>query len=136
MKIFRTLFWTAIVAIVSERCTAEFLLVDIDDTAEKGIIDGNPNPRQKAGSTCGKSCISSQQCSNGKVCRKNSFACGHTCANPPPIFREDNRPCTDYYHCESELAYNPDACKHPGTKRLCPISCGCKKCNNNGCVMD
>ena len=36
MKIFCTLFWTAIVAIVVERCKAEFLLVEIDDAAGKG----------------------------------------------------------------------------------------------------
>merc|ERR1711887_141253 len=35
MKIFRTLFWTAIVAIVVERCRAEFLLVEIDDAPVK-----------------------------------------------------------------------------------------------------
>ena len=33
MKIFCTLFWTAIVAIAVERCRAEFLLAEIDDAA-------------------------------------------------------------------------------------------------------
>ena len=36
MKIFCTLFWTAIVAIVVDQCKAEFLLVEIDDAAGKG----------------------------------------------------------------------------------------------------
>merc|ERR1712078_601958 len=41
MKIFRTLFWTAIVAIVVERCRAEFLLVEIDDAPVKmDEVDG------------------------------------------------------------------------------------------------
>jgi len=41
MKIFRTLLWTAIVAIVVERCRAEFLLVEIDDAPVKmDEVDG------------------------------------------------------------------------------------------------
>merc|ERR1711942_192977 len=41
MKIFRTLLWTAIVAIVVERCRAEFLLVQIDDAPVKmDEVDG------------------------------------------------------------------------------------------------
>merc|ERR1712168_1601704 len=41
MKIFRTLFWTAIVAIAVERCRAEFLLVEIDDAPVKmDEVDG------------------------------------------------------------------------------------------------
>ena len=38
MKIFLTLLWTAIIAIAVERCTAEFLLVEVDDAAGKGKL--------------------------------------------------------------------------------------------------
>ena len=38
MKIFSTLLWTAIVAIIVERCRAEFLLVEVDDAAGKGRL--------------------------------------------------------------------------------------------------
>ena len=36
MKVFCTLIWTVIVAIVVERCRAKFLLVEMDDAAGKG----------------------------------------------------------------------------------------------------
>ena len=38
MKVFCTLIWTVIVAIVVERCRAEFLLVKVDDAAGKGKL--------------------------------------------------------------------------------------------------
>merc|ERR1712198_376393 len=48
MKIFCTLFWTAIVAIVVERCKAKFLLVDIDDAAGKvDAVDGIEEENEK-----------------------------------------------------------------------------------------
>merc|ERR1712198_798716 len=48
MKIFCTLFWTAIVAIVVERCKAEFLLVEIDDAAGKvDAVDGVEEENEK-----------------------------------------------------------------------------------------
>merc|ERR1712112_713235 len=48
MKIFGSLFWTAIVAIVVERCKAEFLLVEIDDAAGKvDAVDGIEEENEK-----------------------------------------------------------------------------------------
>ena len=38
MKIFFAIFLAAAVAITMERCTAEFLLVQIDDATERGNI--------------------------------------------------------------------------------------------------
>ena len=38
MKIFCTLILTVIVAIVVERCRAEFLLVEVEDAAGKGKL--------------------------------------------------------------------------------------------------
>ena len=44
MKIFRRLVLTVAVAIVVERCRAEFLLVEVDDAAGKGKIFLIPIP--------------------------------------------------------------------------------------------
>ena len=38
MKIFSAIFWATIVAITMERCRAEFLLVQVDETAGRGNI--------------------------------------------------------------------------------------------------
>ena len=38
MNIFRTLLWTAIVAIEVERCRVEFLLVEVNDAPGKGKL--------------------------------------------------------------------------------------------------
>jgi len=41
MKIFCTLLWAAILAITVKRCGAEFLLVEVDDAAEKSARSNN-----------------------------------------------------------------------------------------------
>lgn len=76
---------------------------------------------------------------DGESCKENYCCDGFLCNGQ--VCRKDETPCWDYrskvYKCEDIVAEHPDHCKYDAaTKALCPVTCGCKKCNIHGCAMD
>jgi len=96
---------------------------------------------EKGARVCGlKYLVQESVCAkDGESCKENyccdEFLCdGQVC-------RKDETPCWDFsskvYKCKDVVARHPDYCKHnDATKALCPVTCGCKKCNIHGCAMD
>jgi len=73
---------------------------------------------------------------DGESCKGNYCCNGLNCGWPfiaEQTCHKDETPCTDYFHCKNGIKRNPDACYKSEFKRLCPVTCGCKKCNKNGC---
>merc|ERR1712136_575943 len=76
---------------------------------------------------------------DGESCKENYCCDGFLCDGQ--VCRKDETPCWDYsssvVKCKDIVAEDPDDCKYDaGIKALCPVTCGCKKCNIRGCAMD
>jgi len=76
---------------------------------------------------------------DGESCKENYCCDGFLCDGQ--VCRKDETPCRDVssknYKCKDVVAEYPDRCKFdPGAKALCPVTCGCRKCNIHGCAMD
>jgi len=75
---------------------------------------------------------------DGESCTENYCCDGFLCDGQ--VCRKDETPCRDFsstvFKCEDIIAKNPDKCQGEDYKMLCPVTCGCKKCNIHGCAMD
>lgn len=76
---------------------------------------------------------------DGESCKENYCCDGFLCDGQ--VCKKDETPCWDFsskvYSCKEVVAKNPDKCKYDdATRALCPVTCGCKKCDIRGCAED